>query len=249
MWRSRRGFTLIELLVAVGIAAMIALALGATFAAGLKIYRSIKLRGGARTDILLSLEKMEMDLRSMLPLSDITFDGGPNRITFAGIIKETDKKGNENRALGNITYYLDGSKKDLIREERNYSRALSGSDRGKITRRELITIKDIVFTYFIYDTELETYKWVNAWVPEAAPLEETETEGEEGVSATEEPEEEDKAKIPLGVKIELLYEDGDKELTRARTVFIPSAASRHLARLAAAREKEKKEAEESEKSK
>jgi len=254
---AQRGFTLIELLIAAAIGAMIALAVGATFAGGLKIYNSIESRGGARTDVLLGLEKMERDLRSMLALSDITFNGGPKNITFAGIV---------NSSLGSVTYYLDEKKENLIRKEANYPQALAEGDTGEIAREKLIPVKDIAFTYFIYDAGLESYEWTDSWVPESALEKEVKTEGEEetkdeGRRINKDGEGDirmdegrgtkdegggarDEDKIPLGVKIELSYEDGGKDVTRARTVFMPVAVSRHMAMLAKQREEEAEESEE-----
>ena len=226
-----KGFTLIELLVAASIAAIIALAVGATFAGGLKVYRSIEGRGGARTDVLLCLEKMEGDLRSMLALSDITFNGGPKKITFAGIV---------NSSLGSVTYYLDEKGENLIRKEENYPQALAEGDTGEIIREKLISVKDISFTYFIYNADLKDYEWTDSWMPEFALEEGTTDEGGE----TEDEEETEDERTPLGVKIELSYEDRGKDVTRTRTVFMPVAVSRHMAMLAKQREEKAKEDEE-----
>jgi len=249
---TQHGFTLIELLITAAITAIIALAIGATFAGGLKIYKSVEGHGGTRTDILLCLEKMERDFRSMLALSDITFNGESKNITFASIVKETDSKGNKNPTLGSVTYYIDEKKENLIRQEKNYPQALAESDTGEITLEKMVSVKDIIFTYFVYDADLESYEWINSWMPELTLEEEMETESEEeaeeetgDTQAAEEleEEEEDEDKIPLSVKIELIYEDKGKDVTRTRTVFMPMAISQHLAHLAAAKEKEKEEAE------
>jgi len=256
----RRGFTLIELLITAAITAIVALAIGATFAGGIKIYKSIEGRGGARTDVLLSLEKMEMDLRSMLALSDITFNGGSKSITFASIVRETDSEGNENRALGSVTYCLDEKNENLIRKEKNYSQALVENDAGEIAQEKLISVKDVTFTYFIYDADFESYEWIDSWMPESMLGEEAEDEGEEEIkeeieeappvvdAEESENEKEDEAKIPLGIKIELTYEDGGKDVTRTRTIFMPTAISWQLAHLAEEK-KQKKEEVESEESK
>lgn len=253
---AQNGFTLIELLITAAITAIIALAIGATFAGGLKIYKSVKDHGGTRTDILLYLEKMERDFRSMLALSDITFNGESKNITFASIVKETDNKGNKNPTLGSVTYYIDEKKENLIREEKNYPQALAESDIGEIAIEKMVSVKDIVFTYFVYDADLESYEWIDSWIPELTLEEEVETESEEeaeeeteDTQAEEELEKEegeDEDKIPLCVKIELIYEDKGKDVTRTRTVFMPMAASQHLAHLAAAKEKKEAESEESE---
>ena len=246
---ARRGFTLIELLITAAIAAMIALAVGATFAGGLNIYRRVESRGGARTDVLLCLEKIERDIRSMLALSDVTFNGRPKSITFAGLITETDRKGNKNRSLGSITYYLNEKKENLLRKEKNYPQALAEADTGEIARETLVSVKNIDFTYFIYDADLESYEWASSWAPELPPEEEEEgeEEGEEETedvqTAEESEEEEDKDKIPLGVKIELTYEDRSQDVTLARTMFMPTAVSRHKARLAEEKAEEEEEAE------
>ncbi|GEM_PF-993360 len=247
--RKKTGFTLIELLVAVGIATIVALALGATFTGGIKIYESIKIRDDIRGDILICLEKMEKDIRGMLALSEITFSGEPKQLTFAGIVDS---------APGSVTYSLDEKKENLIRIEKKYPQALAQNDTGEIKRKRLIPAKDVAFKYFIYEAELESYEWVNSWAPEeeAEPDKdgeekieidgEEETADEEEAAGEEAVEEEDKDRIPLGVSIELVYENAGSELTRTRTIFIPMAVSQHWARLVSAKEKEKQKGEESE---
>ena len=73
--------------------------------------------------------------------------------------------------------------------------------------------------------------------------EEGEEETEDVQTAEESEEEEDKDKIPLGVKIELTYEDRSQDVTLARTMFMPTAVSRHKARLAEEKAEEEEEAE------
>lgn len=198
-----KAFTLVELLIAATIMAMIGLAILSTFAGGLKIYRRIQSYQDTQQDALISLEKMERDLRNALNFSKINFAGDAKKISFAGLIKIVDSDGNQNTALGKISYYFDGVKDVLIKEEQDYPKAVSEKGQRRGNRKELASIDEIKFSYFYFNSETNKCEWKESW----------------GLD-----ERLEEKKLPLGVKVELMLKSNGKDVKLDRTVFLPLAA-------------------------
>lgn len=232
MSRTRRvkGFTLIELMLVAALLAILGLAVAATFAGGLKIFNRMENYTAVKADILLSLERMERDMRSTFPVKGIGFIGEAKRMTFPAILRTFSAKGLAEESLGSVSYYRDDARGAgvLSREEKAYVQAVNkeGYRHGEMT--ELAPIEDIHFQYFSYDAEAETYSWVDRWDKSEKKEEEQREEAKapKGVIALEDRPEE----LPLGVKIMIRYADGDKPLTLSRTIFIKTAVSLNLAK-------------------
>ena len=160
------GFTLIELLITTGIMGIVALAIFSTLAGGLNVYSHVKSYKGIQVDVLISLEKIERDLRSAFVFSQVDFMGEKHMMSFPALIKTVDAGGNQSISPGRITYYYDSIKDKLIREEQDYSLAILGKYKNRGMRRVLTSAKDVKFSYFCYDASNETYEWVNLWKPE-----------------------------------------------------------------------------------
>ena len=201
--RRSGGFTLVELLVTAAILGIVALAVISSFASGLKVYERVESRTRTRPDILLSLEKMERDLRNTIPSSEIDFTGEKESVSFAALTAE----GN----LGRILYYLKGARDLLTREEQDYPRAVSKIKKGKGRVKELVSVKDIDFSYYYRDPDTEEYKWKDTWKVEE------EATTDDGRRTTDEEE----GRVPLGVKIKLTYKEGAEYVTLTRAVLIP----------------------------
>jgi len=231
-----KGFTLVELMLVAVLLGIVGLAIVATFAGGLKIFDRMESYTAAKTDVLLSMEKMEKDLRSTFPVKGVGFIGEAKKMTFPAILRTVSAKGQAEESLGSVSYYLDnaGDVRALSREERTYIQAVQkgSSEHGDIA--VLAPIEDLNFQYFSYDPEAETYSWVNLW-DKSEPKEDQKEEGKapKGVIALENRPED----IPLGVRIKISYRDGDKTLTLNRTVFIKTAVSLNLAKKKAKAEK------------
>jgi prepilin-type N-terminal cleavage/methylation domain-containing protein len=193
--RQKSGFTIIELLITASILGMIAVAIFSTFASGLNVYNRVQTFGGVQSDVLLSLEKMEKDLRNVFSLKEIDFVGDTKKIAFAGLIKKFDAEGNQNLSLGKISYYFDNETGTLVKEEQSYPEAISQEGIGESTFKILAFIEDINFKFYYFNQEAQTYDWKSSW-----------TLGEG---------------IPRGVKIEVRFKDGKRDITLARTVLIP----------------------------
>ena len=195
--QTNKGFTLIELLITTSILGMIAVAIFATFASGLNVYERVQTYGGVQSDVLLSLEKMERDLRSVFSLSGIDFNGDTKKVTFAGLIKKLDAEGKKNVSLGKISYYFDNETGTLVKEEQNYPEAISEIGTGESNFKALAFIEDINFSYYYFNSGMQAYDWKSSWG------------AGEG--------------IPSGVKVEVTFKDGKRDVKLDRTVLIPVA--------------------------
>lgn len=200
-----RGFTLIELLITIGILGSIGLVIIASFAGGFKVYEKIRTLQGTKTDILLSLEKMERDIRGALNFSEINFIGDEKITSFSGLVRTKKSKTGQEISLGRILYYVKGREKSLVREEQSYSKNTSEIKKGRGSLKTLAFVDGVNFSYYYFNQEDEKYEWKDSW------------------GSKEEPE--DKNKIPLGVKIKIKYKDSNESITLSRTVLIPMAVS------------------------
>ena len=231
MTKGKRGFTLVELLITTAILGIVSLAIFSTFASGLNVYTRVHSYTGVQPDILFSLEKIERDLRGAFVFSKIDFRGEKKLVSFPAIVNNTGSRKDEVCSLGRVTYYYDGGKDILIREEQDYSKAVKGKYKKRGKRVTLATLKNVEFSFFCYDAESKAYSWVNSWKMEK-PDDEDEEEG------AEDPEKKGlwtiDDKILLGAKVEVEFLDGKRDRNLSRTVFFPAAGSYHRNELIAA---------------
>ncbi len=236
--RSSGGFTLIELVLVAGIMAVIGLTMASTFAGGLKIFYRMENFANTRADVLISMEKLERDLRNTLSYAGIDFIGEAKRVTFPAITRTTSSKGALEESVGAVSYFRDDSKKirTLSREEKKYSVAAKNKEAGRGIVTPLSPIEDISFKYFSYDPDSETYAWVDVW----DKTDEAEKKKEEEGGTTDKPVslEDTPENIPLGVKIEISYKDDGKIVKLNRSVFIKPPVSLNKAKIKARLKKE-----------
>ncbi|MFH0986380.1 MAG: prepilin-type N-terminal cleavage/methylation domain-containing protein [Candidatus Omnitrophota bacterium] len=225
-----KGFTLIEMMLVAVLIGIVGLAIVATFAGGLKLFHRVESYTAAKADVLLSLERMERDLRNTFSLKGIDFIGESHRVTFPAILNGVSSKGQVAESPGSICYFRDdnGHDRALSREEITYAQAVHEENSGHGPITALASIEDIQLQYFSYDPEAGTCRWGDVWDKSEA-RKEREEKGEEAsqdVAGLEHRPED----IPLGVKIKINYADGGKILTMSRTVFIKTAVSLNLAK-------------------
>ena len=191
--RSNRGFTLIEVMLAASIIAIVALALYATFASGIRVM-SLVTRPVAEEDVDIFFEKLSRELQNSFHYAKIPFQGQNDRFSFATTI-QTDKKLGGDHGIGRVSYAYDSAHNAILRTQENVSQIyqeLSGP-----SNKVFFPLSSLQVQYFKYDPAEKTYEWKEEW-------EETE----------------DKA-IPLAVKVVLHVQGEEKEQGIARTIAIP----------------------------
>lgn len=153
MQRLNKGFTLIEVLIAASIAAILGLAILATFSVGFKTYTKLKNGNLAEADVLLSFEKIEKDLRNTFHFSGITFTGDKRSFSFAGFI-------NHSYSIGRISYFFDTKTGSfLIKTEQPYSYSLLNNSTDDIDTQVIASLKDMVFSYYSFNSATKQYGW------------------------------------------------------------------------------------------
>lgn len=230
----KRGFTLIELLIAASIAALIAVAIAATFAGGLNVYNRVLNYNDIRPDVLLALERIESDLKNACNISEIEFKGEGAKVTFPALVNATL---NAKLATmpGSVSYYVDDLTHYLVREEKDYSAAASKIETGKGLVTNLAPADKVKFQYYYYDSKAAVYRWSDTWVREE---EEALAIDASRLGAAKDKPLTKKLHVnsPLGIKIEIQCDSRSGPFTLTRTVFFPLAVSLRLAESAAEKE-------------
>lgn len=163
-----RPYTLVEILAVLTIFTMAAVAVAATAAGGVRIYRRAIHYSGLQTDLLLGLERMERDLRTTFAFDTIGFKGERFSVAFPGMVR----RWNEFRqvfeyAPGRIVYRLDNVENTLLMNVLDYARATAEDGSAGGEERVLAgNVSALTFSYCKYDEENETYEWRQSWQPE-----------------------------------------------------------------------------------
>lgn len=195
------GFTLIELLLAASIMSMIALAVLSTFGAGLRAFERVQSFGGFRADVLLFLEGFERDARNVFAFSPIKFQGDSQGMSFAAVGTKFDEDGNAFTVIEERSYVFDSSQKALVEKEEDFAPAVSSVTGGSVRTQQVAPIKTVTFQYYSYRKETE--------------------DGEEKIESGWRETWTDEETVPRGIRVQLTFDEGGKEVSLARTVFIP----------------------------
>lgn len=199
----KRGFTLIELLITTAIIGIIAAALFSTFSGGMNIYYRFRDYKALDQDVFISLEKMESSFRNALDCSNIDFVGDKKKVSIPSLTAAVFPRGSKEASrltVGKVTYYLDTVKDMLMKKNADYAGSTSETGTGSSCESEMARVNDISFSYLYFDKESDKYDWKESW-----NLDKDKKDG----------------KLPIAVKIELLYKDDGKEIKTVRTVFLP----------------------------
>ena len=249
---NKKGFTLIELAVASMLLAVVGLAIVSTFTGGLKVYYRLRDNVSARTEILMSLDRMERDLKNTYTDRKIFFHGEPKKIAFPAVLTL--------RGPGRATYYYDDYKKALFKKEEDYARVVSEVSARDQDIKMLAAISDIEFSYYYYDENTKMYGWKSSWTEDSVAKkkndEKTSSSAKENSDLgdrgevkrinikTGKEEEDETFPSPIGIKIKLAYKDGEKNVAIERFVLIPLSVSKQLSELKKLKKEKEKEAEE-----
>lgn len=214
------------------------MAIFAVFAGGINVYDRVRGYSDAKKDILLSLEGLERDLRNTCNISELEFRGENTRVTFPALIKAGFAGTEEAFAPGSVSYYVDDHY--LVSEEKDYS-AATQEESGKGIVTQIVPADSVKFSYYYYEPKTETYIWADTWVKEADEDKKGTDASKLGTAAEEiTRRKEVKVYTPIGVKIEIGYEDNGRTDILTRTVYFPLAVSLRIAEAVAKKEKKAK---------
>lgn len=158
------AFTLIETLIAVSMMAVIGLAVFAVFSSSIKIWHRLN-NVLVEEDVSITLATLGRDLRNSFVFSSVPFEGSGEKLVFATIIYNIDKK-DLKESIGKVEYYLDKKTGELRRQQYNYSQICK---RENIQGRALLkNLNNLHFYYYYPAKETGKYVW-NDSIKEGVP--------------------------------------------------------------------------------
>ena len=193
----RRAYTLIEIIAALTVFTIAVAAVVATAAAGLRVYRRARNYNLQQADAILALERIERDLRNVFILDTIPFTGSDRMVTFPGIVSTPGLGGELQSGPGDLSYYRDDVRNELVVRRRAYAAATRGTEYDGEVTVLAHAVEAVSFAYLHYDGDTQQYTWRDTWAA---------ADG-----------------IPAGVRVQVQTE-GDNPLAQyTRTVFLPVA--------------------------
>jgi prepilin-type N-terminal cleavage/methylation domain-containing protein len=106
------GFTLVELLIAAAIGAVLLAALLGTVAGALRVWERTRVLSTRDADALLTLHRLERDLRNRFSFYGVRPEGHSDRIQFAGFVRRPA----DEAVIGTVRYFWDTSAHALKRK-------------------------------------------------------------------------------------------------------------------------------------
>jgi len=230
--QTQEGFTLVELIVVAAILCIIGLVIMSTFSGGLNVYYRMRGYSTVKADVLLVLEKMDRDIRNTFAFKDIDFVGTSKKMTFPALIRSHGAKDTPYMSVGSVSYFIDdrSNNKKLAREEKDYHASSMKKEAAKGAVTGIAAIEDLNFEYYSYDPVNKAYSWESSWDKTEEKKELKEKKALKPAALLKDRPEE----IPLGVKVEISYNDGGRTHMLNRAIFIDPAVSLNLAKMMAA---------------
>jgi len=149
--RQTCGMTMVETLLVVGLMSMIGLAAYQALSNGLKVW-AFSRHIGPEQEIMISLDKMTVDLKNSFVLSGMKFQGTEQRLSFPTMVyglQDRRKRKVDSEYLtqmGYVEYAFDPLNSALVRRQANYAQAV----REKFERPQVLAqgIRLLRFRYY-----------------------------------------------------------------------------------------------------
>ncbi len=194
---NRKSFTLIELLIAITIFSVVAVSVYSVFSTGVKLWYKTSPLVQANQSARYFFNTISSDLKNTVPYlkKGVNFEGEGQRISFMTVVNCSGEDKSSGAEVARVTYYLDRSKKAVIRSVATKEEGLSDDLAVSSAILDGIDSKDFAFEFCYKRVSSPTdyeYEWDSAWADE----------------------DKDKGKIPRGVKV--------KAFGYEKIIFIPT---------------------------
>ncbi|MBI3324650.1 MAG: hypothetical protein HYZ92_05160 [Candidatus Omnitrophica bacterium] len=150
----------------VSLLSMVALAVTAMIAGGLRVWQRAQARGSGREAIQIAADQLRRDLRSARRFKPVGFEGEYDRLVFPAMVLGP---ASEEPELGRMAYFVDWAHQRLCRSQTPYPKVRQES----ITQRcasVLGQVRRVRFSYYDYDPGTGRGEWVGSWSSEEPPL-------------------------------------------------------------------------------
>ena len=168
---SRIGITLVELILALGIFAVVCVAIYSSFSLGLSVWRKTQKAQNLFQDIRLALDKIAQDLENAVKYSEdedfLNFVGEQKKLSFYAVV-ESYHRFPGHPELKKITYSLKQGNGEDANILQRLEQAFPDSQEESETQEpeEIVTKVNAFNFYYCYLDETidpPSYKWTTAW--------------------------------------------------------------------------------------
>ena len=155
---NRLGMTLIEILIVVSLISGISIVLYGSLSNGLKVWEKSQ-ETIVEEDVVVFLDKLAVDLRNIMPVSNINMIGNQIGLSIPAIVwiiadaNSDFIEGEYIQQIGLVNYVFDSSNHKIIRREADYGSALSGE--FLIERSIVSNVINLTFEYYYYTDQGE----------------------------------------------------------------------------------------------
>ncbi|MBU1044995.1 MAG: hypothetical protein KJ915_11430 [Candidatus Omnitrophica bacterium] len=196
------GFTFVEMTLATAMVGVIAIALYAMIANGLKVWEIVN-QESPQMDASLLFEKISMDLANGVCLEGSDFIGNEKSFSFSCISKTFIAENGFNQGVGRVNYAYDPGMKEINRQYVDYEQLFA---KEQPEARNLISnINNILLSYYFFDEQKKAFLWSNVWPPEAYAKQ-------------------DKHAWPLAVRVSIVFEIRGQIIQKGKTFNLPIGA-------------------------
>ncbi len=196
--KQKDGFTFVEMLLVTLMVPVVAIALYAMLANGIKVWQLVN-RESPQIDMNLFFERISEDLKNSFNYKTIKFVGTDISCTFPTLLKVHQRENGFKQVVGQVSYFYDADTKTLNRQAVDYQQL--HSMKKPAARYLMENLESCSFKYYFYDDRKESFFWLNDWPVKELKIQE--------------------ATLPLAVKIELVFAEGGNIEKRTKTVRIP----------------------------
>lgn len=155
MKKSRSAFTFVETLVVVTIFSVVSLAVYATFASGMRMWKRVDDLSLIQRRALLRLEKVSQDLRQALDFSGIGFSGKSSELSFP-ILSSDDQ-------IIKVTYFLEED--SFWRRQQTYQ-DIQLEKEPPAAKLLFSAVAGLKFSFIFKEQDKTDYSQKNTWVKE-----------------------------------------------------------------------------------
>jgi len=196
--RATYGFTLIELLVVIAIFAVVATAVGASLAGGIRAWDAARDFNAVETDALIDLDILQRDLANTFRFHDIEFAGSKTALTFPAHVRVDDPHGDawNIMCIGGVNYLYDKEERALFRRAQPYP--FPEARPGELGEKAIGNLDAVTFEYY-------------RLAPQA------------GQPGAWEPEWNDPTNFPARVRVNLVFGEDARPAAITRTIVLPTA--------------------------
>ncbi|MFH1441617.1 MAG: type II secretion system protein [Candidatus Omnitrophota bacterium] len=148
------GFTMVEALVVIVIFSILSVSISASFISGMKVWSRAKNVSLGQTDVLINLEKICSELRQIVTIPQVVYEGSSTQISFAHV---------HGNSIYKVSYIFDPEEKMLVRRQADLKYILEGKEEENRTEKNLLSLDEFSLSYLYLDPEDSSYKWKDNW--------------------------------------------------------------------------------------